>query len=36
MDRLLDKHLDAFNTFIDATMFAKGNGSTVGEIPLCY
>ena len=33
MDRLLDKHPDAFDTFIEdfsSTMFAKTNGSTVG------
>ena len=39
MDRLLDKHSDAFNIFIEqfsTGMTAKGNGSTVGETSLCY
>ena len=36
MDRLLEKHLDAFDTFIadyPSIMFAKTNGSTLGETP---
>ena len=34
MDRLLDKHSDAFNIFIEqfsTAMIAKGNGPTAGE-----